>query len=303
MLMTQLKTDCPEPGIYEGVPFATYDAWDALSNSGLSLLAKSPRHFHDADRSEATDAQRIGELCHCNQFEPGAFAERYAIMPPFERDPGNCTADGEPSTSKTTKYYRAKKKEFEAANAGREICPPEWYEKSITLVRELALCDRANCLLNQAGPCEVSIVWDEPTTPEPVRCKARLDKIALENRAIVDLKKCRDVTDFQKDIAYRRYHRQMAFYARGWRRLSGEYFAPWLIAHEISVPLSVLAAPLSPVAILIGQDEVDKYLNLFVECRARDEWPGPIGPPTWELPPWMLPDSEPVAASNGRETY
>lgn len=303
--MTTLTTECPSPGVYEGVSFDDYNAWRALSNSALTLLAKSPRHYLEGERSEQTDAMKVGELCHSGVFEPASIAERYAVMPPFELQPENCTGNGEPSDSKATKWYRAKRKEFEDANIGKEICPREIFEGMMSLVRELSLNEDANRLLNGPGPVEVSIVWDEVIPggwSSPVRCKARLDKVAELESAIVDLKKCRDVTGFEKDIAYRRYFRQMAFYQRGWSILhDGDCLTPWLIAHEISAPLCVLAAPLSEVAIIEGNNQIDQLLSLFCQCRAADEWPGLVNPSEWNLAPFAISEPAPLVASDGRE--
>lgn len=304
MLMTDLTRECPEPGVYEGVDFATYNSWDALSNSGLSLLMKSPRHFYEGERAEATEAMRIGELCHAGALEPASVAERYVVMPAFEHDLENMTADGAPSESKATKYYRQKRKEFEAANCGKEIVTRDVFESMMSLVRELSLNERANELLNARGPSEVSLVWDETVDgfDAPIRCKARLDKVALDRGAIVDLKKCRDVTRFVQDIAQRNYHRQLAFYQRGWAALhGGECLAPWLIAHETALPIGVAAAPLAELAQVEGGRQVARLLRTYAECRAAEVWPGLANPNEWELAAWRVSEVEPLVASDGRE--
>ncbi len=291
MLMTDLSTECPEPGVYENVSFDEYNGWRALSNSALTLLDKSPRHYAEGERSEPTEAMRIGELAHCGVFEPSAVAERYVIMPPFELDPHNCTDSGAPSDKKTTKWYRARVREFEDAYAGREIVPRAIYEQVISLVRELSRNERANMLLNDEGPVELCLVWDEQVNgfDEPVRFKGRIDKVAIRTGAIVDLKKCPDVTDFNKVIANRKLHRQMAAYQRGWAALhNGELLTPWLIAHETTAPISVVAAPLSDVSIMEGEEQFDRLLARYCECRAADAWPGVPNPPAWELPEWAI---------------
>jgi PDDEXK-like uncharacterized protein DUF3799 len=305
MLMTDLSNECPSPGIYEGVSFDEYNAWRALSNSGLSLLAKSPRHFNEGERCEQTPDMAIGNLCHAGVFEPASVAERYAIQPPYEFDPENVTDKGAPSTNPNTNYCKRKRAEFEAANVGKEIVERKTYEQMMTLVLELAANETANRLLNAPGPCEVSIVWDEQVAGfEPIRCKARFDKISLSEDAFVDLKKCTNVAEFEKDIAKRSYHRQMSLYQRGWAALhDGELLQPYLIAHEMAVPLSVIAAPLSDVAIIEGGNQVDRLLNLYVQCRAADAWPGVPNPIVFDLPAWALSEPEPLVASDGRETY
>lgn len=300
MLMTNLKVDCPEPGIYEGVDFATYDQWDAVSNSHLSLLAKSPRHFREGNWSEPSDCLRIGELQHCGVFEPGAITDRYSVMPAFERDPENCTADGTPSESKGTKYYRMKKAQFEAEHEGREIVPRDWLDQALNLAIEIAANEDAHRILNDQGPVEVSIVWDELIGSENVRCKARIDKVARSLGILADLKKCREVSGFVKDIAYRKYHRQLAHYQAGWESLTDESLVPWFIYHESTTPIVVLAAPLGDVSIIQGNNERYELLSRLVECRQLDEWPGPRNPKELEIPAWSIAET-PFVAANGEE--
>lgn len=285
MLMTTLTTECPSPGVYEGVSFDEYNGWRAISNTALSLLAKSPRHYRDGERSEQTADMRIGELCHVGVFEPAAVAERYEFLPAFERDPENCTGKGESSESKSTKYYKAKRAAFEAEHVGKEIVPREIFESVMTLVHELSENAQASALLNGPGPVECSLIWDEEINGTVIRCKARLDKIALDHGAIVDLKKCRDVLAFEKDIAYRSYDRQLAHYQAGWAALhDGECLTPWLIAHEMTVPLTVLAAPLADETLIDGFTRRQQLLERLAECIVTDHWPGPENPREWSKP-------------------
>lgn len=60
-------TPAPRPGVYPGVPFEEYIAWDALSNTALGYLAESPATFIDYLAGEITldsEALRIGRALH-----------------------------------------------------------------------------------------------------------------------------------------------------------------------------------------------------------------------------------------------
>jgi len=290
----------PDIGIYENVPFETYAEWDAVSNSHLSLFARSPRHYAEGFKGEATDPMRLGSLQHCGIFEPLSIIERYAVMPAYELDALNTTANGAPSDSKCTKFYKHMKAQFEAANEGREIVPNSWYRSAKELSVALHENQRAREILNGPGPVEVSIIWDEVIGDSEIRCKARIDKVATSLGIIADLKKCRDVSRFDRTIADFKYHRQLAHYLSGWQSLTGDELTPAFIYHEPGPPVVVLAATLRDTAILQGNQERYRLLAQLADCRRMDRWPLPPNPTEIDLPSWYY-DSAPFIAANGEE--
>lgn len=277
----------PEPGIYEDVPFAEYLAWDAVSNSRLSLLAKSPRHFQIGEYKEATLPMQLGQLIHCGVLEPLAFAARYAILPEFHLDAENTTTTGTATTSKTTKYVKDKIRDYTALCTDREVVPREWYEDTLALVKELHANTAARELLQDHGPRELSILWHEGG----ITCKARIDKKTAN--AIVDLKTTAMIENFQTAIGRFQYHRQLAHYQNGWHVLTGETLQPWLIAVETSSPFAVLAAPLSSEALVEGHIARNRLLDKLRACRELNEWPGMPNPRAWQVPAWAI-ETEPV---------
>lgn len=289
MLMTNTSTECPEPGIYEDVDFATYVNWRAISNSQLSLLKKSPRHFKYGYVAESTDNQRLCELYHCGVLEPKAFGERYVIRPQFEHDLANTTATGEPSTSKATKYVKQKDREFAEYHTDKIIVSSEEYEQNFALVEQYCQNDDARRILNGDGLVEVSIVWDEIVDGQLIRCKARIDRVSKSERIIADVKGTgKSLAKFGYAIGEYGYHRQLAGYRRGWEILTGERYTPWIIAHETSPPFTVLAAPLGVDELYEGDDERDQLLRLYAECRATDNWPGMASPTVWTMPSFFF---------------
>jgi hypothetical protein len=279
----------PEPGIYEDVAFGDYLSWEAVSNSKLSLLAKSPRHYQLGYAKEPTPAMRLGSLYHCGVLEPLMFADRYAICPDFHLDAENCTQGGATSRATTTKYVKDRMDEFRALCDGREIVPREWYDETIALVRELNENELARKLLNDTGPREVSIVWEE----DGVLCKARIDKLAFTLRTIVDLKSTAAVNEFTKAIGRYGYHRQMAHYQAGWKELTGDTLHTALIAVESSAPHAVQAAPLSDEAMIAGREERQRLMDLLRVCMDTGNWPGMPNPEFWNVPEWAL-NQEPI---------
>lgn len=303
-MLCALGIPAPEPGIYEGVEFGTYVQWQAVSNSQLSLLKKSPRHFKDGLANETTSNMRLCELYHCSALEPHAFGERYVVQPDFHNDLANTTASGEPSNSKATKYVKAKEREFAEFHCDKNIVAREWYEQAFLLVQQFHDNEESRRILNGPGHVECSIVWDEEIevagVPETVRCKARIDRVSLEHEIIADVKGTSKLQRFSSVIADFGYHRQLAHYVRGWEVLTGATFTPWLLAHETTVPFTVLAAPLEEVALVVGYRERMELLQLLVACRRTDNWPGPPNPRSWSIPEWAI-EGRPFIAANGEE--
>ncbi len=280
------QVDTPEPGIYENIPFADYLAWDAISNSKLSLLAKSPRHFKQGFFKEPTPSMQLGSLYHCGVLEPLMFADRYAICPEFHLYAENCTANGAPSKSTATKFVKDRMDEFRELSQGREIVPREWYDDTIALVRELCANAEAHRILSDPGPRELSIIWDEGD----ILCKARIDKVAAG--VIADLKSVADIDAFERSIGRFGYHRQMAHYQRGWKELTGDTLSPWLIAAESSRPFTILAAPLHSEAMIEGHLSRERLMDLLRDCLEENVWPGRPNPKHWNVPAWALEQQE-----------
>ncbi len=282
-----------EPGIYEDVPFSDYLAWDALSNSKLSLMAKSPRHFKLGFCKEPTPAMQLGQLYHCGVLEPLAFAGRYAICPDFHLYAENSTTEGVHTTSKNTKFVKNSVREFVAMAEGREVVSKEWYEDTVALVRELTLNEDARRILNDPGPRELSIVWEE----YGILCKARIDKIA--HGIIADLKSTAAIDGFQNAIGRFGYHRQLAHYQAGWKELTGDTLEPWLIAVESSEPFAVQAAPLHEESIAVGRSDRRRLMDNLLECLESNRWPPMANPKHWNVPAWAMEQTPVELVLNG----
>lgn len=288
----------PEPGIYENVPFATYLAWDALSNSRMSAIAKSPLHFSEYEPPSGTTALRLGSLAHCGVLEPLSVAKRYAVMPDYHLDGENTTANGTQSTSVATNYVKDKQAEFRRVNCDKEIVSEADYEAMAGIVHALRRDRQTWELLSGEGPIELSLVWDDPATG--IRCKARIDKVTGNRMA--DLKTTGNIFKFQRSIVDYAYHRQMAHYQRGYAVLTGELLEPWLVPVESSKPHVVMAAPLGDDTLALGERKLDEALATIAECKASGVWPGPEPPSAWDVPEWALVDNSPLELTIGGKT-
>lgn len=273
------EVQTPKPGIYKDVPFAEYLAWDAISNSRISMAIRSLMHFRDGAFKGPSPTLRLGTFIHCGALEPLSIAMRYAVMPPYEKDPRNVTKGGERSTSKATTFYRQMEEQFRQANAGKELVEQSDYDTLIGISKSLAKSQRAAEFLSERGDSEVSILWIDDETQLP--CKARIDHL---NSGINDLKTCADALKFPKSIATYGYHRQGAHYQEGLAVLTGEEKPFRLIAVETTPPYGVRAAALNEDAIETGRSEVRKALLAIARAKDTGDWPGYEDPSSWCLP-------------------
>lgn len=72
-----------KPGIYDNIPNADYHGGAGISNSGLSLVRRSPLHYRAkqlaANDNESTAAQAIGTAFHALLLEPHLFTQEYTL--------------------------------------------------------------------------------------------------------------------------------------------------------------------------------------------------------------------------------
>lgn len=82
-IKTKLDVRRPEPGIYEGISFKRYCRIEAVNQSTLKEILKSPRHYKAAiDKGETdTPAMRDGRIIHSLVLEPRSVSSRVAVWP------------------------------------------------------------------------------------------------------------------------------------------------------------------------------------------------------------------------------
>lgn len=272
---------CPDPGIYFDVPSADYFAWDAVSNSRLSLMARSPMHYKHG-YGEPTPAMRLGSLIHSGVLEPLSIAKRYVFMPDYSSHPHNVTANGERSFSSATKFVKSMQEQFTKLNHDKEIVSEGDFNTLLGIAASLTANTVTRELLRD-GVAEASVVWIDEETG--LLCKARVDWLKHKDGKFCDLKTTVDASDFERSLYRYGYHRQMAFYRRG-LLANGIDSEPWIMAVEKSAPFGCRAAPMDSAAVAVGNDDLDVLLNRVVECEQSGQWPGYANPESWALPDW-----------------
>jgi len=273
---------CPDPGVYRNVVSDEYHSWEAVSNSRLSLLKRSPLHYQHGFTA-ATAQMALGSLVHSGVLEPLSIAKRYVFMPNYANHPDNVTKTGARSFNAATDFVKKMQEQFLSLNFDKEIVTEDQYNTMIGMAAALQANTSARDLLRD-GEAEVSLVWDDPDTG--LRCKCRVDWMTEKAGVFVDLKTTADASDFERSILKYGYHRQTAFYQRGLLLAAGIEAVPWVIAAETKAPFGCRSAPMDTEALRLGMFEVDELLAKVVECQTSGEWPGYSNPSSWSVPEW-----------------
>jgi len=257
------KIPAPAPGVHVDVPFEEYLQWDAVSQSQLGELARSPAHLQESIASAEydTDALRIGRALHCAVLEPGEFTspKRFGILP-----------DG------TDRRTKAGKELWESIR-GRGATPIKQAEHdAIRGMRDALFAHTAaGILLRSPGPTERSLVWVDEETG--VLCKARHDKHAesVGGGVILDVKTTVDAgaREFERTIFNFGYHRQGAFYLRGAAALGLPVSHYAILAVEKEAPYGVAVYRLNDGVLDAGDAECTALLRRFVRCVKANAWP------------------------------
>ena len=280
-----------KPGLYPGLDFSTYAKIDAVNNSVLQRLRRSPAHAkHYMDHSdEATEAKVVGEASHAAVLEPERFKEQYIARPIFEGHPNS-------------KVYKAARAEWEELN-----------EKEVILSRDdYSLCEQlrdsawghpvAEKLLSGKGRNEVVVLWNDPGTG--LLCKARVDRFTsyLKQSVVVEFKTTRDASSwaFSRDVAKFRYHHQGSWYRRGLQILDERHRKFYIIASEKEEPYCTAVYELEEEAMNVAEGVMQTLMYRYAECVKSGNWPGyGSGVERLQLPKWTNYELEDEEAKDG----
>lgn len=125
-----------------------------------------------------------------------------------------------------------------------------------------------------------------------VQCKGLVDLAPKERRrGLADLKTApsADPSEWSKYVYNNRLHWQAAMYIDLWNRATGEDLQEFFhIVVEQEAPHEPAMHALSRDFIHLGREQYRKALQLYAECKEKDEWPGypmltVIEPPKWAL--------------------
>lgn len=240
-----------------------------ISKSGLDLIARSPAHYWQSYL--APEPQRvkrkskefdIGTAFHLLALEPEKFSEAVALVPKVDLR----TRDG-----------RERMISFEEEHGNKLLLTQEDVESVQRMRDSLFRHPTARAALTGELLVEHTVIWDDPTTGAP--CKCRFDSINRTLGVAPDLKTTADASigSFAKSVANYRYHVQQAFYSDGLDLgqendlLRGISFL--FIAVEKEPPYGVAVYELDGEAVNIGRALYRRDLETYMRCRVANSWP------------------------------
>lgn len=271
-----------------------WDEYQTIQRMNVSKLVygaksmKSLKRVLDGGYKDPTESMRLGSGTHCLLLEPDQFEERYCVIPDFHKSPENVTAQGKPTDSKSTSYYKNAVKDFAKENTGREFVSREQYDTMLCAIESLRGHSEASRLIESCGSnCELTVLGEI----SGVQFKGRID--ALSPEAIIDLKTTASVepNQFGRMFANLRYGIKLAVY----RELVRQSIASrdvCVIAQEMSgdfdtvvydVPDCVLDAGLA-AAMLILKDYKYAIENNQWHGVDRGERRLQLVVPNWSMP-------------------
>ena len=260
------------------MPASEYHAHPAISNSQLSSLAKSPRHFwalhRDTDRkpSAPTAAMSAGTLLHTFALEPQLMSA-YAVRP---ADLDARTKDG---------------REWLAQHAEQQVISADQFAAAQAQMAALREVDVIADIM-RTGRAEASVFWRDEASG--VECRARPDWLhrpSGKGRDIIalDVKTTVDAAPdaFSRSINTYGYHRQAVHYTAG---LEAEGFRVISFVFAVvssTYPFVAAAYVLDDATIAQAEQERAELLDTYARCTAANEWPAYgaglqlIGLPAW----------------------
>jgi exodeoxyribonuclease VIII len=276
-----MKSDAPL-GIVHGMPAEQYHAISAVSNSALSAMDRSPRHYWaeyiNPDRPARTETKPMfcGTLAHAAVLEPDAMAARYIVTPadaPRRPTPAQWAAKKpSPDSQAAMAWWSA----FNDSAAGRIVISADEYETTRQQIAAVLAVPELAAILATGHP-EVSAFWIDGLTGS--HCKMRADWVhtLADGRVILlDLKTTTDASpaEFGRSVWRYGYHRQAAHYCAGYAEASGREVAAFVFGAVTSAyPFLAVPYMLADEDLARGEEDRRRLLGLHAECVRNDEWP------------------------------
>lgn len=270
--MENFNTEQLTDGIHFNIPFDTYVKWDALSNSKLSLFAKSPLHFKRLSNysDSKTDSQIFGTAVHTAIFEPERFRREYIVKP---EDINRRTKEGKEAYSMLVDQHGEDK-----------ILSSDDYQHIMGMQDSARSHPIAGQMLKEITANEVSLLWTRGNT----QFKGRID--AIGKGILIDLKTTQSAESrkFQSSFFKYGYHRQAAFYLQGAKRLKLVTNGIVFIAIEKTPPYALALFQPSHGVITAAAAELESLILQYHQCKSSNQWPGyPEMIQDVSMPDWM----------------
>jgi len=257
-------------GVYPTLDISEYHQSQALSNSGIGRLLRSPAHYK-VGFGDPTPAMALGSAVHALVLEP------HLDLVPLP-----------PVVNKRTKQGKADWAEFEATlKPGSILLSPNDYEKA----RRMAEAVTTNPFVQRSGLLqgakEVSFFG---TDEHGCYRRARSDIYAPEFGLVPDLKTTRDASEreFRRSVGAFGYHRQAAWYTDTMDLCGIPTCDMVFLCVENVEPYAVAVYGLDEATIDQGRRETTTAAKLWAKCHESGEWPGyPEGVGMLTLPSYL----------------
>lgn len=265
----------------------------AVSQSQLKVLDASPAEFYarfvaGTLRDKDSPDKRLGRCIHAKILQPDLFNSLCPMMPDFHLN-GNVDAKGKPSTSKSTSYYQEHKREFELANAGKDIIDADEY----ALVRDIANAvwrhEDAHAILSANGENEVQHRWEDR-----IKRRGMMDADRVQSLGIIaDVKTMTGTPDgasFSRNAAQWKHYIQAPYYLDLANDLHGlgDYRFLFICVNK-QPPHEVAIHELTTSDMVRGEDRVETLVSELLERRESGNWQAPWqrGITETPLPAWV----------------
>jgi len=279
-MSTDLATIADRPNVLVGLPYSDYAALPGVRSSDLKRLAVSPRHYAHPAPDKDTPARAMLRAAHALVLEPDTFADAHVVYTGGRRQ---------------GKVWEG----FQTLYQDRIILKPDELARIQSIAAGYEEHEHARRLLDLTGHSELTIRWTDPATG--ITCKARLDRLGWDGAIfhLADLKTygTSEPRKVASMIARLGAHVQAAHYVAALTDglgIPAEQIRSYIISGESGPPYDVAVVELeADGALLTGQTERRRLLDLLAECRATDSCRGccpDIVPAI--LPAWTNPDEE-----------
>ena len=254
-----------------------YRGMEALSQSDLAYILKSPLHFlRRNELRRETEAMRFGTAFHMAVLEPQKFKDLYVLEP-------STMPNGEP-INKRKKADKEYLEQFKMDNMDKVVIDGEDMECLTGMLNAISSHPVASKLFS-GGESEVSNVWEYRGR----QCKGRADYLFDSHpelgRAVIELKTAQDASpmEFTRVIYNKCYDFQAYWYKNGFQ--ANHHV---VVAVEKTFPFAI------GVYNMVnwmehGQKRVDRAMDKLDYAEANNEWSGytegiePILPANWVI--------------------
>ena len=267
-----------EPAVAYNQPDFDYRRAEGVNQSSLKKILDSPAHYKASltHRWLPTPAMEMGTALHCLVLDgQEAFDSQYILKP-----------DNVKLNTKEGKDWKDKVGRKKVLTTGGRDDPWNSVLGMGDSLKDLEWFDPAQP--DYIKHNEVSFYWEWLGVP----CKARLDRVLIDEGIVVDLKTTDSVDPmtFTKKVVGLGYDFQAAYYAKAAEVAYGKPFKFVFAAVERRAPYSVGLFDTSEEMLEEGMRKCEAALKLYKQCEATHHWPGPtVTMRKLEYPSWYTP--------------